>query len=580
MRQLIKKFNLVLGLIFSLNHSTYAQPQFKIFDKESGLSTNYVTKIVQDKTGYLWVGTANGLNRFDGYSFKVFKNDPQDDNSIANNSIWTLAVDKLDRIWIGTLKGVTCYEPKKNQFTNYKLLGDTSVSVTFIYVDRENLIWIGVGEHGITLLDPQTRKVKKIDLLPYINKRYDSGARLKYDIVNEVFEGKDGTVWLATADGLYQYDKAASKLKPIRLVDDSLSNLRDDFFLHIVDDRSGGFWFASYFGGMSHYDSSDHSFKVYKYNFEKDIRQNIVVDLAWKNEHQFWIATSDRGLGTFDVCTKAFSFLQPSSNFLKIGSLFLDRENVLWAGSVDGLVRVNPEKRPCVFKQLSGSRFKAPFIVRDLIKDPRVNKKFFATRFGEGLLVSDESETNWRSFECRRSPLFENFNIVNDLLNGGGDSLWVVSRDNVRLFDKAREKWIDNSQLQKMEGDFTPFFFNKIIKDLSGDYWISSFVNGACHLKSPYFSLTHFKHDAKINNSICSNNLTSLLQDKLGRIWFASVDNGISIYDPPSNRFTRIGSDKEAHFSILPTNGISRLTQDQKGNVWIASDAGVIKVII
>src|SRR5260370_33072480 len=121
MRRFGKFFYSFSTLFFLLGLSSYAQLQLKVFDTESGLSSSSVSRIVQYKTGYLWIGTTNGLNRFDGYSFKVFKHNPHDDNSIAENVVTALAIDKSNRIWVGhSAAGVTCYDPSNNRFKRYK----------------------------------------------------------------------------------------------------------------------------------------------------------------------------------------------------------------------------------------------------------------------------------------------------------------------------------------------------------------------------------------------------------------------------------------------------------------------------
>src|SRR5260221_8934650 len=539
-------------LFFLLGLSSYAQLQLKVFDTESGLSNNFVRKIVQDKTGYLWIGTTNGLNRFDGYSFKVFKHNPHDDNSIADNVITALAVDKSNRIWVGhSVAGVTCYDPSNNRFKRYKLIGDTaSISVKFIQIDSDGLIWIGIGGHGVVVLNPQTNSLQRIDLSPHINKGNNPKDFVNFNTVFGMYEDAENIVWLATADGLYRYNKRTNKLKAMRLVDDNPDKYRnnpgkyrEDYFVKVISDRNGGLWLSSILGGISHYHPGHNSFKTYKYG--KKYYENMIWGVVWRGENQFWIST-ERGLGTFDIQSKAFSFFKPSdilnenNDTFSMGELFLDRTNILWGSSADGLVMITERINSCVFKPVFDKQ--TPFEVNDIVDDYRVEKKFFATSYGKGLLVSNKDDSNWRFFECRINSFYGNDNVIQDLLDEDGDSLWVVSRDNVRLFDKVNERWIDLPQLQKMESRITPSFY-RMIKCSSGDYWVASFRNGAYYIKRSDFSTENFKPNAKNTNSICSNNLVSLLEDKLGRIRFASRDKGISIYDPTLNKFTRLAND-------------------------------------
>src|SRR5260221_2542770 len=261
-------------LFLLLGLSSYAQLQLKVFDTESGLSNNFVRKIVQDKTGYLWIGTTNGLNRFDGYSFKIFKHNPHDENSIADNVITALAVDKLNRIWIGhAAAGVTCYDPSENRFMRYKLMGDTDVTVSFIQIGGDDLIWIGIPGHGLVILNSKTKSLQSIDLSPHINKAYNPKDFFNLNTVFGIYEDAESLVWLATADGLYRFNKKLKRFHAIRLSDDGPGKGRNDYFVKIISDEGGGFWLSSILGGISYYHPNHNLFKAY--NYSKKVSENM-----------------------------------------------------------------------------------------------------------------------------------------------------------------------------------------------------------------------------------------------------------------------------------------------------------------
>lgn len=569
---------------FFFSFSVIAQPTFKVFNSEYGLSDNSVTSIAQDQSGYLWVGTVNGLNRFDGYSFKVFKYNSHDKNSISGNHISCLTVDKYNRIWIGHAFGISRYDPSVGRFTQFKI-DSIAAYITAIATDKDNRIWAGVAGRGLVVLNPETGRIeKRIDLTPYINKNYNQRDIQLLNRITGILEDKSGNVWLATYDGLYLYDRSLGKVIPMRVDADGPGTHRQDSFTGIINDKNGGFWLSSSGGGVCHYSPDQNSFSTNKYSIAK-IDPNNVRDISWKNENEIWLSTWDQGLGIFNIQTKSFSFFKMSEIIGKelnkyqfvITDLFVDRSGIGWVASNLGIVRID-SRNSWGYNQI----FKTDSAVdiRAIVEDTVVQKRFLATGYGPGLVVSKLGENKWHSFKGRRNPRYEDVDVIQDLLNTTGDSLWVISRDNIRLFDKVREEWIDLPELQKLETHMSPVSssFYKMIKASSGDYWIITFRNGAYYLRGADLSFQNFKANTNTVNSICSNFLIDLLEDKFGRIWFASTDAGISIFDPATNTFTKLSNEKK-NSSFLPTNQILDMELDHEGNVWLGSaHVGLIKV--
>lgn len=558
-----------LIFIFFISVTSYSQPKFKSFDTEYGLSSVDIVAITQDQSGYLWVGTQDGLNRFDGNTFKVYKYNPHNENSISSNFIAGLAVDKSNRIWMGHPTGITRFDPVTNLFTRIKV-DSTAVWPAILLVDKDNRIWVGIHGYGLVVLNPETGNIeKRIDLTSHIEKR-------GFIHVASMVEDSSNNLWLTTQDGLFVYDRKLDTVKRVPIIDDGSGKPRNDFFIEIMDDKRGGFWLATYGGEICHYSPKQNSFVAYKPDIPQIDNVGISFYIDWKNENELWLINQGIGksIGIFNTQTKTFSYLKFPNSF-EIGQaysdMFVDRRGLIWIASETGIGMINPNNAWNFIPHFEVDR---RINIRAVVEDTVLKKKFLAAD-SLGLVVSNLNNDAINYFNVGTD-------VIQNLLNTSGDSLWVISRKNVRLFNKVTEKWIDLPGLQKMvaqTGDVTPYF-KKILKTSSGDYWLATVRNGAYWVNGSDLSFKIYNANPKIANSICSNALIALVEDKFGRVWFASFDAGISVFDPASNTFKTLSNEKKGS-SFLPTNGISDLDIDHEGNIWIGTlEAGLFKINI
>jgi len=168
---------------------------FNRLTTEDGLSNNNVLDIIQDRSGFLWLATDDGLNRFDGYDFKVFRNDLANQNSLSDNSVWDLMEDKNGNIWIGTKNGwLNCYNPISNEFRKWKLESDIlkENAITFIYEDSKDLIWVGTYRSGLYRLNPTNNKID------HWSNDLNDNTSLSNNYVSSILEDKSGNFWISS----------------------------------------------------------------------------------------------------------------------------------------------------------------------------------------------------------------------------------------------------------------------------------------------------------------------------------------------------------------------------------------------
>src|SRR5678815_5335026 len=239
------------------------------FDETTGLQTNIVNFILQDRTGYMWFATAEGLYRYDGYTFKAFKKIIGDRNSLQDNVVLKLAEDHDGKIWAGLLNGISSYDPVTGIFTNYSVKNIDSTSpvheITMLFIDKENNVWAGLLQKGLIKLDKATGTFSHYDIIPASNTFYSAELRSSYNIVYDMYEEGNGIYWLATHDGLYRFNEKTKAMQPVRAKPIVKDMVRDDLFLSIANDRNG-LWLGSWAGGLSYYNFKTNEWSNYKFN--------------------------------------------------------------------------------------------------------------------------------------------------------------------------------------------------------------------------------------------------------------------------------------------------------------------------
>jgi len=207
----LTKISLTLVLISSLFYqiNLFAQEiEFKHLTVDNGLSNNKVNCILADRSGFIWFGTEDGLNRFDGYEIKVFRNNPNDNKSISGNGIWSLFEDADGDLWIGTKSGeINRYNPKTAKFESWKVESKNTNenSVTSIYRDKDGMVWIGSYKNGLYKFDIKENK--------FLNWQYQPNNKnsLSNNYVTSVIQDNKGNFWISTYNGLNKFNPTVSK---------------------------------------------------------------------------------------------------------------------------------------------------------------------------------------------------------------------------------------------------------------------------------------------------------------------------------------------------------------------------------
>jgi len=589
-----RKLLILLFLCWSMPDASGQLDQYhpEIINEVSGLSSRVTICFLQDHRGYLWIGTADGLNRYDGYSFRVYKNVPGDTASIIGNFISALAEDQDQCIWAGqSLGGLSCFNPRTGKFTNYTNQANDPSSippsaVTALMIDRHNDLWVATGSYALSKFNRKTGTFSHYPQLPDIDPAYPESSRKRYNSIYGIHEAADGLFWLFTHNGLYTFDPATGTFKSVREKPVVPFQWRDDLFTSFVPDHDQGFWMGSWGGGLTYFNKKTKQWKNFKYSmsYPASGTHNIVTGLQWKSKNELWLTTSDKAYGIFHTERGEFEFLSADrlnevSAPKRYGRIFADRSGNTWFSHEKGisLLRSNAN----VFKLIpfpvshsdNGSFYGVPKILYDSIHQ----LTFVATTLADGLYVINEKTGERKNFKFGIAKNEELLLIVSDIIQDHKGNVWIATRDFLYTFDFKNFRLVEIPQPPKDTSLVVSSYFYKMAEDSMGQIWIITLRSGIFKLDPQTFKYTSYtKHEGGEGGPV-SNRINGIAMDKSGHWWFGLGSEGICIYLPEKNKFISFRHDKNDPQSLV-NDLVQDMASDPDGNIWVATLSGISKV--
>lgn len=593
-----KNIKLLFTVLLFCNFHSFSQnlsARFDLYTSQNGLSGNKIKCMLQDSKGYIWLGGYEGLNRFDGNEFEIFRKSGSDTNSLQGNLVVCLAEDKNHLLWIGYQNGgLSSYDQEKKKFTHYYSGSCEGClppgGINTLFVDRNNTLWLGVEGKGLIRFEQQSGKFFIYASLPDINPFYPPDIQKVYNNVYYIYEDETSLFWIATHNGLYTFDNKKSIFTPIREKPVDPKSFRNDLFGKIVKGKNQDLWMCSWGGGLTCYNYLNNSWENFKYDHINinTATTNIIKDICFKNDSELWIASADNNLGSFNIRTKEFHFYD-LSNTASLDNIpisvcervMVDRDGNTWIAHFNGLSRLRSPDSQFNFTPLpvNHSDNGSFYFLTDFFENKEANELYISTSFAEGLYVRNNQTGNITNYPLPRRPVnTEGYQLIPDLLSDRNKNLWILTDDCLLLFDYKKHQYIIPEQppLEKIFKG-SPVFV-KLFEDTFGNIWIISERQGA-YCFNPFTSqFTHFLSSGNSEkNEICSNLISAIAEDGNHNIWLGSYGNGLSIYHPDKNSFTHYQNDKFKKNSLC-SNRILSMSSDKRGNVWIGTfDGGLCK---
>jgi two-component system sensor histidine kinase ChiS len=338
-----------------LANSQTGNHKFEHFSVEQGLSQSTILCIVQDSRGFIWLGTTDGLNKYDGYNFIIYKHDPNDSLSLSANRIYSICEDSSGYLWVGTYGGgLNRFDWKTEQFTHYKNNPDNPASLSdneilSIYEDNLGVLWIGTDGGGLNKLIPSERYKSSPVFIHYKNNP-DDLTSLSSNRIYSIYEDNSGVLWIGTmGGGLNKFDKELENFTHYTNEPDDPSSLSANGVYSIYEDNSGTLWIGTDKGGINKLvkgDKEESSQAFIHYENIPDnptsLSANRVYSIYEDKSGDLWIGTVGGGLNKFDREKEQFlHYRHDAGNVSSLSSdgvfsIYEDITGVLWIGTYDG----------------------------------------------------------------------------------------------------------------------------------------------------------------------------------------------------------------------------------------------------
>lgn len=557
--------------------------QFTTLSTSDGLSQASVNSIVQDREGYIWFATQEGLNRYDGYEIKVYQHDASDPRSLAHDWVWTLFVDRAGRLWVGTDGGgLSRYEPATNDFTHYKHHPEIPASlsndrVRAIYEDRRGQIWVGTDGGGLNLFDPELGR--------FFHYRHDPEVpeSLPNDKVLTILEDRTGVLWVGTdGGGLSRFDRDNETFFHYQHDPARLDSLSDDRVRVLYEEKNGHLWVGTYAGGVNLFNPDDQSFKHFRHdvNDPHSLSHDEVRDIYQDTEGTLWFAT-DAGLNEWRPKMQGFfHYTHDSADASSIASdrvvtLYQGRAGVLWIGTYGGVSRWNYVSD--AFSYFQNRVDGTPGLSNNLISGISESEDglIWIGTYGGGL--------------NRLNP------VSGEVISYRHDSLDDNSLSDDRVMtvfaDRTGSVWIGTrheglNRLDPKTGRITRFRHDPLNgHTLSADgvtcihgegddtLWVGTYGGGLNRLDLMNGRFTVFRNDANDPSSLSSNRVLNIYRDRSGILWVGTEDGGLNRFNEINQTFTRYRHNEE-NPSSLGSDTAWDMLEGKDRTFWIATRDG------
>ncbi|WP_316798382.1 two-component regulator propeller domain-containing protein [Pedobacter frigidisoli] len=502
-------------IVFSAGQAFAQNLKFSHISVEDGLSNSTVECIFQDYRGFMWFGTRDGLNKYDGNQLTVFKND-KSRNSLSDNFIRCISEDQHHNLWAGTSDGLNRFNAEQNNFITYKTKSNKN-SVTAI-LEIGKIIFVSTYGGGLNIVDQQTQGLKPFTY-------HTAGQLSKKDFINDLFNDGLGNIWMATDQGIQILNLKTKRAKAIAGL--------DKYVIRSIKRSPGGdFWFATEESGLIRYQLTTGSIKIYQHQ-EKNknsIASDLVRAIAFDQHQRLWLGGINGGLDLFNPATETFRHYENEPGNISslsqrtVSALFADRQENLWIGTHRGGVNLYSPKAEKfrLFRQEPYKNSLSYNDVKAFCEDKQGN--IYIGTDGGGL---DLYQPGTNTFRHHRYNPFDQKSIGADAV------LDVTQTSNGNILVGT---WAGGLNLMNSDGSFTRFTHNSNPNSISSDYVQKSF------------------------------------EDSEHQIWIGTYYGGLNLFDPQTRQFRRITTGKNGG-KIMGNNVVS-IAEDQDKNIWIGTDDG------
>src|SRR5579863_9209554 len=553
---------------------------FEHLTMRDGLSQSTVNSILQDSQGYLWLGTENGLDRYDGDSIREYRRERGNEHGLASDYIWSIAEDAQGDLWLATDGGgVARWDRRTEQFQPFRHDAHNahtlaSDAVRTLLIDARGRIWVGTLDQGLDVLDPKTGDVR------HFRHRDEDPRSLAADAVCALFADHSGRIWVGTDGGLSRYEPGSNDFANYSAAR-GLSELR---IRAIREDHTGALWIGTYRGGLDRLDPATGRLAVFRHDAKDahSLSHDRVLAVLEDDAQRLWVATAD-GLDLFD---------RESATFVRYGrdadnpqslrdsdimSLYQDRGGVLWVGTRGGgASHWNP--RSWLLGHYRSDAFRNTQV--NSFADNGAGKVWVGT-VGAGLIEIDTRNRGERRYGGGpESGVHLSDDRVMSLLYDRNGALWIgtMAGGLDRLDVKSGKLQVFRSSAE----DVTTLPADGVMslyEDRHGTLWVGTFGGGLASIDQDNGKVTRYAYGGASSSSLSSPRASAIVEDAIGNLWIGTVGGGLNPLDRKAGRFYTYRRDDSDRTS-LSDNTVYALHLDHHGELWVGTAGGGLDRVI
>lgn len=547
-----------------------------LYNRQDDISYQTITWISEASDGTLWIATEKGLNSFnrENQKFKRYLHNPADKHSISSDTLNYLLFDSRDRLWIATDHGLNLYDRETGNFKSYlpENSGLPNEVIRWLFEDEYGRIWLAT-KGGVGILDLEEESFIGFNDLPGM-----ADVDLSSDTINCIYQDSQGKIWIATDGGLDCYDPSGMQFESYRHDQNDPNSLSHPIVNVVLEDGNGRLWIGTNGGGLCRFRRETGGFSHYRYNAERpsSISNDYVISLYEDRSGILWVGTNWKGVNKLASNVARFDhhfYRSDQDNSLNnnlVWSIYEDESRKLWIATDNGVnildrntgrynyIRHDPEDPNTLISD------KVSVINKD-----RQGYMWFGTfdhgcsrydpRTGEFLNLSTEAPEPYRIPD----------NDIGDIIIGKEGKVWIGTGKGLVMYDPANAypELVLSSETEgyKLYSDH----ITALYEDRQGIFWI-----GTYHSLERYDRETgrvfHYLHDAEIESSISNDGIFSIFEDSKGRFWIGTLGGGLNLMDRSQGTFTYYVEEDG-----LPNNVVYAILEDEDGNLWLSTNYGL-----
>lgn len=576
----MKKLLITIFFSFTFTNSGFTQQYiFTNYSINEGLSQSVVNCIFHDSKGYIWLGTQNGLNRFNGETFDVYSYNPVDTSSISNNWIYAIAEDTKGNLWVGTKGGLNIYQASNNNFKRIVYQTGFEHDITQYFYD---ILCLSNG--NMLINTPPVISVYNFeeDSFTHFQSKFEYDGSVK-DVKIPVIEDVDGKVWVGSTEGLEQFSFNTKEFSYFPFIDRNGKLVDDINISALFKSRQGKLWVGTTVGlfcfnsDLNRFE--EQTFKlssVESFSFENICIRTILED---KNGN-LNIGTEGRGLFVISPDSQnLFNIQNYTSENSEIGhnivqSLIIDQSENLWIGTLSGISKTDLKKKKFNLYRNSNSPNSLDLlgnVIASIYKND--DGILWVGNWGQGLNLVNRNTNAVEHFSTQHTG---NHKLPNDFIHvifkDSKGNIWLGTRDGIMIYDKPGNRFLP--YYEYLRNPAMPILSNiriyMILQDKSSNYWIGT-QNGLYKINLETSEVEVFQKELGVKNQQISANLVyCVLEDSEGLIWIATV-GGLDVYNPLTKKMYHFNKESNG----LSDDFVITLCEDAKGRIWIGTSTYV-----